>query len=282
MHRLPTGTRRFVRHIDSSGKKTERDDLKNPDEDALSDLKGVYRITLKDGTQLALDLAGAQYDLHHNTVEPWTAYLNRSASEIKYRIPFRSHHDKHMVFMSNYHHITYLTIELEQLKSLDSMLTSCTSTPGFELGNMLLGDNEHFLLCRNKLEMAVASCLQERPSQIDGDTPMRIVAPFDLRHPKVIEKMDKAAAGESVLFDVGDMKKFDWSKLSDMIKMPGDVITYAERKKAKNLLQCRCAYKMPGDWRLVFLESDLPSEKVPLEFISENPYWKEKGEGEGQ
>lgn len=274
MHRLPTSTRRFIRHIDSSGKKTKRDDLKNPDEDALSDIKGVYRITLKNGTQLALDLAGAQYDLHHNTVEPWIPYLNRSASVIKYRIPFRSDYDNHMAFMSSYHHITHLTMKLEQLKSLDSILASCTSTPGFELGNMLVADNDYFLLYKNKLEMAVTSCLQERPSQIDGDGPMCIVTPFDLRHPEVIEKMDKAAAGESALFDVGDMKKFDLSKLSDMIKMPGDVITYAEKKKAKNLLQCRYAYKMPGDWRLMFLESTLPSEKVPLECVSENPYWK--------
>ncbi|QRC91875.1 hypothetical protein JI435_020600 [Parastagonospora nodorum SN15] len=280
VHRLPNGTRRFVRHIDSSGKKTKRDDLKNPDEDALSDLKGVYRITLKDGTKLALDLAGAQYDLHHSTVEPWIPYLNRSASEMKYRVPFRSHYDKHMAFMSNFHHITHMTIELEQLKSLDSMLTSCRSTPGFELGNMFVGDNDHLLLCRNKLEMAVVSCLQERPNQIDADKLTYIVAPFDLRHPTVIEKMDKAAAGESALFDVGDMRKFDWSKLSDMIKMPGDVIKYAEKKKAKNLLQFRCVYKMPGDWRLVFLENDLPSEKVPPKCISENPYWKGKGKGQ--
>jgi hypothetical protein len=280
LHRLPNGTRRFVRHIDSSGKNTKRDDLKNPDEDALSDLKGVYRITLKDGTKLALDLAGAQYDLHHSTVEPWIPYLNRSASEIKYRVPFRSRYDKHMAFMSNSHYITHMTIELEQLKSLDSMLTSCRSTPGFELEIMLVGDNDHLLLCKNKLEMAVVSCLQERPNQIDADKPMCIVAPFDLRHPTVIEKMDKAAAGESALFDVGDMRKFDWSKLSDMIQMPGDFIKYAEKKKAKNLLQFRCVYKMPGDWRLVFLENDLPSEKVPPKCIDENPYWKGKGKGQ--
>jgi hypothetical protein len=280
VHYLPTGTRRFIRHKDRSGREIERDDLPYPDIDAKNDLKGVFRITLRDGTRLALDLAGAQYDLAHNTVEPWLPYLQRSASEIKYRLPYLSHWNKHMHHMEHmkaHNNITHLNVVLKQLTSLNTMLNACRCTPNFELKSMLVGDNKHFLDCKHRLEEAVISCLQQRPTEIDSDDPMCIVAPFDLRHPKIVEQMNKAAAGESALFNLGDMEKFDWSKLSDMIKMPGDVITYTEKKKAKHLLQFRCVYKMLGDWRLVFLEKDLPSEKVPKGCISENPNWKGKG-----
>lgn len=275
VHRLPIGTRRMVRHQDRYGLQTTRKDLPYPDIDAKGDIKGVYRIALKDGTNVALDLAGAQYDLHDVPVTLWSAYLSRSASEIKYRIPFRAHYDKHMEHMKDYNNITHLTIVLEQQTSLNGMLNSCSTTPGWGLTEMLFGNDEQFQDCKHRLEVAVNSCLEQRQHDIDnGNNSMCIVAPFDLRHPKVIEKMDKAVAGQSALVNIGDMKKFNWSKLSEMIKMPGDTISYVEKKKAKLLLQYRCVYKMLGDWRLVFLETDLPSEKVPKECISENPNWQ--------
>jgi hypothetical protein len=264
----------MVRHQDRWGLKTSRKDLPYPDIDANGDIKGVYRITLKDGTQIALDLAGAEYDLPHVPVMLWSAYLNRSVSHIKYRIPFRAHYDKHMDHMKEYNNVTHLTIALEQQMSLKSMLNDCrTTTPGFN-PYVLFGTDEQFQDSKHRLEIAVHGCLQKRPLEIDsGDKPMCIVAPFDLRHPNFIGMMDKAAMGESSLFNLGDMAKFEWSKLSEMIKLPGDTVSYHDKRKAKMLLTYRCVYKMPGDWRLVFLENDLPSWKVPKEYVSVNPNW---------
>jgi hypothetical protein len=275
VHHLPIGTRRMVRHQDRYGLQTIRKDIPYPDIDANGDIKGVYRITLKDGSQIALDLAGAQYDLPHVPVMLWSAYLNRSASNIKYRISFRAHYDKHMEHMKDYDNVTHLTIALEQQMSLKGMLNDCrATTPGFNISDLLFGTDEQFQDCKHRLDMAVHECLQKRPCEIDNaDNPMCIVAPFDLRHPNVIEKMDQVAMGESALFNLGDMQKFDWSKLSDMIKMPGDTVSYTEKKKAKLLMQYRCVYRMPGDWRLVFLESELPSQKIPKEYVSVNPNW---------
>jgi hypothetical protein len=268
----------MVRHQDHYGLQISRKDLPYPDIDANGDIKGVYRIELKDGTQIALDLAGAEYDLPHVPATLWSVYLSRSVSHIKYRIPFRAHYNKHMEHMKEYNNVTHLTIALEQQMSLKGMLNDCrATTPGFNLPGLLSGTNEEFQDSKHRLEIAVHACLHRRPREIDnGGNPMCIVAPFDLRHPNVIEKMDKAAMGESALFNLGDIEKFDWSKLSEMIKLPGDTVSYHEKRKAKLLLTYRCVYKLPGDWRLVFLENDLPSWKVPVECVSENPNWHGK------
>jgi hypothetical protein len=287
VHYLPHHARRLVRHKDmpellelkegdNPYLENSRDDLPYPDKDRNGDLKGVYRITLKGGNTVALDLAGAQYSLPHETIMPWSTYLQRNASALKYRVPFRSHYAKHMEYMSDYHAITHLTLFMEQATCLAIMLRTSRFTLDIDLKDLLGGDIELFRECKDRLELAVKNALEQRPLDLDGDRTQCIVAAFDLRHPKVIENMEKLAAGESVFFDFGDMAKFDWSKFSEMIKLPGRAVAYHEKKKAKYMLQFRCVYKMPGDWRLVFLESNLPSAKVPPECISENPYWQKR------
>jgi hypothetical protein len=295
VHYLPAHVRRLIRHKDQprmirhkdqprmiEGKyddepylENSRDDLPYPDKDKNGDLKGVYRITLKDGNIIALDLAGAQYSLPHETVMSWSAYLERCASKLKYRIPFRSHYHKHMEHMSEYRFITHLTVVMEQATCLAIMLRTSTFTLGIDLKDLAGEDIEIFRQCRDNLELAVKNALQQRPDELDGDgdDTRCIVQMFDLHHPKIIDDIEKAAAGESVFFDFGDMKKFDWSKFSDMIKLPGSLVARHERKTAEYMMQYRCVYKMPGDWRLRFLESSLPPAHVPEECISENPYW---------
>lgn len=110
LHYLPGNTLLIVQHKDRFGFEWKCDDLPYPDEDADGDLKGAYRITLKDGTKVALDLTRTQFNLPYGTVMPWTTSLEYCASDIKYRIPFRSHYKKHMDNIINYNTITHLSI----------------------------------------------------------------------------------------------------------------------------------------------------------------------------
>jgi hypothetical protein len=162
---------------------------------------------------------------------------------------------------------------MEQATCLAIMLRTSSFTLGIHLKDLVGEDIDTFHQCRDNLERAVKTALEQRPNDLDGDRMQCIVAMFDLRHPKVIDKIEKADMSESVFFDFGDMKKFDWSKFSDMIKLPGSMVAYHEKKTARHMMQYRCVYKMPGDWRLRFLGSSLPPAYVPDECISENPYW---------
>jgi hypothetical protein len=263
------------RYDDEPYLENSRDDLPYPDKDKNGDLKGVYRITLKDGNTIALDLAGAQYSIPHETVMPWPAYLQRCASKVKYRIPFRSHYYKHMEHMGKCQSITHLTVVMEQATCLAIMVRTSMFTLGIDPKDLVGEDIEIFRQCRDNLELAVIKVLEQRPDELDanGDNTRCVVETFDLRHPRVIENIEKADAGESVFFDFGDMKKFDWSKFSDLTELPDSMVPYHEKQTARHLKHYRCVYKMPGDWRLRFLESSLPSPHVPEECISENPYW---------
>jgi hypothetical protein len=58
-----------------------------------------------------------------------------------------------------------------------------------------------------------------------------------------------------------------------MIKLPDNMVMYREKKKAKFLLQHRCVYKMPGDYRLVFLVNEMPLAQIPGDSVSENSFW---------
>lgn len=283
LHYVSSSTQRLVDHKGRFGfARVDREDLLYPDYDPKGNLKGIYCITLKDGTRIALDLAGAQYDTSHTTVMYWQDYLDRWSHSIKYRLPFRSHYSKHAKNMSGYHCITDQTIIMEQTAYLNVLITHCKRELGFDLNELINMGAEDFGHTKNKFIDAVTEYLQKRCSELDDGSKVNcLTESFDLRHPKVVKKLLEASASsikierpESIPLDIGDMRDFDWATLRKLIQMPSTEVKYHEKKKAKALLAHRCVYKMPGDWKLVFLADTLPSLKVPSECVSENPYWK--------
>jgi hypothetical protein len=276
VHYMPNNTRRLVKH---KGRfrllEDERNELPYPDDDAKGYLKGVYQIRLKNGTIMALDIAGAQYNLQHDTFMTWPTYLNRWMSKPKYRIPFRSHYNKHAEHMSTYRCVTHLTVVMEQATIFNSLLMSCEFTLGFDFKDLPAEDFEVFRGYKQRLLAALGEHLQPRPADFDPTSTPSLPAPFDLRHPKIIDDA-KRELPESLPHDVGDMKDFSWDSLRKMIQLPGNAIHYKEKKCARNLLDHRCVYKMPGDWRLIFLLDTLPSPLVPLTCVSENPFWEQR------
>jgi hypothetical protein len=271
VHYVASDMSRIAQHSDLGGLVCNRCDLPYPDEDAKGNIKGVYCITLKDGTRIALDLAGAQYSLLHETVVPWSVYLGRCVNEIKYRIPFRSHHDKHIENMDSNQTITRLTVITQQMASINALLTTSDSLLGSDIKTLLSQKTENFQDAKNCLQLTVSDRLTERANNLDTKSACPIIAQcIDFHGPRT---MTNTTVSESVFLNLGNMSKFDWSKLSEMVKMKGGEVTYQEKKKARTLLQHRCVYRMPGDWRLVFLADKMPSAKVPGSFVSENPYW---------
>ncbi|KAH8727989.1 hypothetical protein GQ44DRAFT_757451 [Phaeosphaeriaceae sp. PMI808] len=281
VHYLADTTRRFVTHKGRFGfKDCNRDDFPYTDEDASGDLKGVYRITLKDGTNIALDLAGQQYSALHDTIMPWATYCDRWVTTLKYRIPLGSHYGKHIENMSSYHYITHLTVVMEQIILFNNLLQDCESKLGFNLRNVTeesntvnLRKNEDFVTT------AAKDSFQKHAHDLDNKTASCLIGPIDLRHPKAIENLATASdheCGEFILPDLSTMKSFSWLKLSQMIRMPGDAVPLAEKRKARFLLKHYCAYTLPGSSRLVFLMDGPASNKIPLWCISENTLRKRR------
>jgi hypothetical protein len=270
VHYVAPHARRIVQYSNLDGLECNRSDLPYPDEDAKGGIKGVYYIKLKDDTSIALDFAGAQYTLFHKTVVPWSTYINCCADEIKYRIPFRSHHNKHIGNMNRNNTITHLTIITQQMALVNTLLAESDSILGFDLNTLLSQNSEAFQNANNRL----SNYFTEHAADLDGNANYPTVAPSnDFNR---LEIMADTAVGEPVFLNLGDMSKFDWSKLSEMVKMKGGEVTYKEKKKARSLLQHRCVYRMPKDWRLVFLADEMPSTKVPGKFVCENPYWSKR------
>jgi hypothetical protein len=262
VHYVPKRATRLVNHFGGGMLYDHRKDLPYRDEDNNCPVKGVYRITLKNGTTIALDLAGAQYGLPHETVMLWDDYLSRWVCDIKYRIPLRSHYNKHVENMASLEPTTHLSIVAEQTACFNSLLQNCEFELGFDLKDLASEDTDYFYDCKDSLLAAASDRLLQRPNDLDAE----LVA---AKNPKTNEL-------ECMLPDFGPMWRFNWSKLSDMIKMPGDKVSYLEKKKAKILLKHRAVYKMPGDWKLVFVPDAMPSALVPRECVSENPFWKKK------
>lgn len=144
---------------------------------------------------------------------------------------------------------------------------------GFDLKDLPAEPIECFPDRKHGLIHAIADCLNHSPPDFDSEAPGCVIAPFSLHHRSVSTSI---ADCEPVFLDLGSMKKFSWSKLSDMRKIPGNLVTYREKKKAKLLLQHRYVYKMPGDCRLVFLVNKMPLAKVPGEYVSENPFGEKR------
>ncbi|KAF1844268.1 uncharacterized protein K460DRAFT_408560 [Cucurbitaria berberidis CBS 394.84] len=285
VHFTPDNARHLVEHKGLFGVvRADREDIVYPNFDVKGDLKGIYSITLKDGTRIALDLTGAQYNLPHTPVMHWTAYLNSWVKVIKYRVPFRSHYDKHANNMVNYRCITHLTVVMEQTRYFNMLVTHSKAEIGFELKNLLEMEPEDFHSKFCLLIDQAHEYLLERPKELDEGLLIGCITDtFDLRHPNVVANALRAGMAaslrnsdllQSLPTNISDMKLFDWENLRKLIQMHSTTVEYQEKKKAKLLLSHRCVYKMPGDWRLVFLLDTLPSSKVPDECVSENPYWK--------
>ncbi|KAF2828117.1 hypothetical protein CC86DRAFT_369254 [Ophiobolus disseminans] len=266
VHYLPKHASRIITHRASDRYLvTDREDLLYPDDDFYGVLKGVYRITLKNGTKIALDLAGAQYNLAHNTVMPWAEYLDRWAADTKYRLPFRTHYNKHSELMSKLHSPTHLGLVTEQMACFNTLLKNCEYELGFDLKDLPLENIDHFRKCMRRLAIAAEDSLLQRPRDLDAEL---AASSENVSRDAMTDEL------ECIPGDIGDMKYFDWSKLSKTIAMPSSSnVTYKEKKRSKLLLKYRCAYKLPGDWRLVFMETSLPSVWVPKHCTSENPFF---------
>jgi hypothetical protein len=276
VHYLSSDVQHIVQHSNLTGTQCIRADLPYPDKDASGNVKGVYRIKLSDGTKIALDLTGMQYNVSHVTVMPWSIYRKHWPCIIKYSLPFRSHHEKHAENASKSSTVTHLSIIKKQMESANTLLNESDQVLGFDFKTMLLQDVEIFLDAKQRLLLAVSNRLAEYPHDIDGPSEL-VVDTFDRTHD--YKTMTNTSISEPLLFHFGEMSKFRWSNLLDIVKIIGPEVAYKEKKQAKELLRHRCVYRMPGNWRLIFLYDEMPSPQVPGEFVSENPYWLKRRQG---
>jgi hypothetical protein len=279
VHYLPDGVHRRVQHNSQFKFIVEdRPDILYRDEDSTSSIKGVYRITLKNGSEIALDLTGAQYNLEHDTIMPWADYLDRCVRAIKYRVPLRSHHQKHVEKMSDYLCVTHHTVILEQMGFFNQFMKNHDYALNFDMTEMLVADMTTFKKSKDRFVKGAIQHLLQRTEDIDGPSPKCLAAPFDIRHPKVIDQVasSRVETIETRLYDIGSIDNFSWDRLRKMIAMPGNKIAYAEKNQAKLLLTHRCVYKLPGDWKLMFMRHSLPSVRIPWSWFSENPYWVQR------
>ena len=264
------------------GFETRRHDQLYPDEDERGDIKGIYEITLKCGSKIALDLTGAQWDLQdgngeHTPVTYWADYWSRWGASIKYRIPFRSHALKHAAKMSNYRVITSQTLIMETILYFNILMSNgCKAELGFHPRELLDMAKETYHDAKQRFFSQVIQYLQKRPVEVDNGNHRNVLDAFDLRHPKIIAEAPKPQPGSngSLPLDIGDMTKFNWKSLSRLIQQPNTEVSWKEKKRAKALQKKRSVYKESGTWKMVFLEDTLPGLRVPVECVSENPGWK--------
>ena len=264
------------------GYETRRHDILYPDEDDQGDTKSVYKITLKCGSKIALDLAGAQWDIQdgkglHKPVTYWEDYYSRWITSVKYSVPFRSHAIKHAKKMSEYHMITSQTLITEITLYFNVFMTrSCEAELGFHPHQLLDMDPESYQKSLRRFINQAEEYLQKRHKDLDNGEPLNVFKTFDLRHPKVITDASKAKprSNGSLPLDIGDMQKFDWKMFSRLVQQPGSEVSLQEKKLAKKLQWNRSVYKEPGTWQLVFLEDTLPGPRIDEGCVSENPRWR--------
>lgn len=260
---------------------SRRHDQLYPDKDERGDTKGVYEITLKCGSKIALDLAGAQWDLQDGNgprkpVMYWADYCARWVTSVKYRIPFRSHVLKHTAKMSNYRVITSQTVIMETLLYFNILMSSgCKAELDFHPRELLDMNARPYRDAKQHFLAKADVYLQKRPQELDNGNHRNVLDGFDLRHPRVIAEAPKPIPKRngSLPLDIGDMATFKWKALSQLIQQPSMEVSWKEKKWAKTLLQKRSVYKEPGSWKTVFLEDTLPGPKIPEECVSQNPGW---------
>ncbi|KAF9695637.1 hypothetical protein EKO04_006536 [Ascochyta lentis] len=276
---------RIVHAQGSFGFETRRRDQLYPDVDERGDVKGVYEITLKCGSKIALDLAGAQWELldgngPHQPVTYWADYWTRWGAAIKYCVPFRSHQIKHAAKMTNYRMITSQTLIMETTLYFNVFLTgSCKAELDYHPRELLDMESQIGRSAKQRFLTKAILYIQRRSEELDSGNALDvcdIFQAFDLRHPKVIAEQPAARprSNGSLPLDIGSMGKFDWKDLSRFIQMPSSEVTFKEKKRAKALQKKRSVYKEPGSWRMVFLEDTIPVPRVPMGCFSENPAWK--------
>lgn len=252
------------------------------DNDEHGDTKSVYEITLKCGSVVALDLAGAQWDLQdsngsHRPVTSWSDYCSRWVAAIKYRVPFRSHALNHSAKISSYRMITSQTLIMEiGLYFSVFMSSACKVELGFHPDELLAIDSTAYHDAKKLFFNKVKEYLQKRPNDLDNGNSQNVFNEFDIRHPKVIADAPKPnrKSNSSLPLDVGNMTQFDWKTFSRLILQPGSDVSFKEKKLAKTLQKNRSVYKEPHTWQLLFLEDTLPAPRIPTACVSENPDWK--------
>ena len=273
---------RIVHAAGTFGYETRRHDILYPDEDDQGDTKSVYKITLKCGSKIALDLAGAQWDIQdgkglHKPVTYWEDYHSRWITSVKYSVPFRSHAIRHAKKMSEYHMITSQTLITEITLYFNVFMTRlCEAELGFHPHQLLDMDPESYQKSLRRFINQAEEYLQKRHKDLDNGKPLNVFKTFDLRHPKVIADASKAKprSNGSLPLDIGDMQKFDWKMFSRLVQQLGSEVSLQEKKLAKKLQWNRSVYKEPGTWQLVFLEDTLPGPRIDEGCVSENPRWR--------
>lgn len=292
MHYVPKQWKRLIKYHDASGpvdlgKKHvvyEETDLAR-----IGCAKFVYNIKLKDGAEICLDLTGAQYEFPHQTVMHWKLYAEEWVSQWKYSLPFRKHYEKHSANMEDIDCISHFTIVLEQTIQFTGFLVGSKKHTGHDLAELpdLTGDD--FPTAKAIVFSKARDALLIRPTELDSGTIVACTAgDFDLRHPQVVARGPPrplpwaphvAADIITQPVDLGDIEDFSWEDLRWIKNMKiDDEVTQADIDVATKMLKNRCVYKMPGNWRMVFLESTLPPDSVPKECVSENPFWKPESE----
>lgn len=281
VHYLTDKASRIVHAQGTFGFETRRHNQLYPDEDERADIKGVYEITLKCGSKIVLDVAGAQWDLQdgNGTQAPvmyWADYWARWGGVIKYCVPFLSHALKHAAKLSEYRIITSQTLIMETILYFNILMFSgCKAELGFH-PRELLDMGEAFRDSKKRYISKATLYLQKRPSEVDIGNHLDLFDTFDLRHPKVIADAPKPQpkSNGSLPLDIGDIGRFEWKTFSRLIQQPSSKVTLKEKKRAKALQKQRSVSKEPGSWKMVFLEDTLPGPRVPVECVSENPGWK--------
>lgn len=268
VHYLPGHVSRIVAHTGPSFvESVDRKDLPYPDKDSIGPLKGVYRITLIDGTDIALDLAGAQYSLQnnpsHETVMPWADYVRRWVHDFKYRVPLHCHYDKHHELMQGVQTKTHLKLVTQQAESLTEFLENCDWDLKFRPEELANDEAEQFDTRKQSFMTTAIIAITYHPREFDAEL-------ADANH---FPKIDKLECLPPV---IGSMRHFDWSAMSKLIQMPGHKVRLPEKQRVRELKGMRCVYSTPGDWKLVFLPHHLPSMLVKSEYVSENPEWNRK------
>lgn len=282
VHFVPDEASRIVYAHGAFGFETRRHDQLYPDLDERGDIKGVFEMTLKCGSRIVLDLTGAQWNLQddggaHGPVTYCADYWSRWDAAIKYRIPFRSHALKHTRTMAGYRMITSQTLIMETSLYFNVLMTSaCKAELGFHPRDLLDMDIASYSDAKQRFLAKTTLYLQKRPMDVDNGSHLNVLDKFDLRHPRIIAKAPKPQpqSNGSLPLDIGDMANFDWKALSRLIQQPGLEVTLKEKRRAKALQKKRSVYKELGTWKMVFLEDTLPSARVPVGCVSENPGWK--------
>jgi hypothetical protein len=284
VHYTGNHVRRIVNYKGPSGSASKRNDRLYPDMDAKGKLKAVYDITLKDGTRIVVDPASAQWRFRNRSTpnQPamrWTEYWQAWGGALKYRVPFRTHASRHAENLSAYRIVTHHTVTMEQAFYFNTFILRLKKTRPDELQYVYNMDTEQFNEFKAQVLGQARDYIQRRPRELDGEASPSSPGSNANNHDSDAGNSDQVVLEYlqlplSLPLDIKAISGFDWGLFRRIIQLPHKDITYREKKRARTLLSHRCVYKMPGDWRLVFLQHILPDLRVPDHCVNENPFWR--------